>query len=112
MSIRPVVCPGAIMLTDTEHAMLSALPHPAHEVARERWCELENGHTGLHYTLGQVSLDEAWWLRWNDEGDRRELTALANCSVEEAGADPEPCALPAGHAGAHSFEYGRAEPVY
>jgi hypothetical protein len=46
---------------------------------------------------------------WND---RRELTALANCSVEETGEDSEPCALPTEHAGAHSFEYDRAEPVY
>ncbi len=50
-------------------------------------------------------------MRWNDEGDCRELTALANGSVQETGGDPEPCALPAGHAGAHSFGYNPNEPV-
>jgi len=56
------------------------------EVDRENWCDLEAGHIGLHYALGQESLDEAWWLRWNDEDG-----------------------LPSGHAGAHSFEYDRTD---
>jgi hypothetical protein len=105
MSMRQVACPGTIVLTDTEHAMLCALPYPAHEVDRENWCDLEKDHSGLHYALGQESLDEGWWLRWNDEGARRELTALTGCSAEDSSEDPERCGLPSRHAGAHSFEY-------
>jgi hypothetical protein len=105
MSDRPIACPGTLVLTDTEHAMLSALPYPAHELHREHWCELQNGHEDLHHTLGQASLDEAWWLRWDDNGHHREITALPDCAAQQAGADPEPCTLPARHAGAHSFEY-------
>jgi hypothetical protein len=74
MSMRHVACPGTIVLIDTEYAMLYALSYPAHVVDRENWCDLEKDHPGLHYVLGQESFDEAWWLRWNDEGDRRELT--------------------------------------
>ncbi|MCA1676229.1 MAG: hypothetical protein LC799_29995, partial [Actinobacteria bacterium] len=62
---------------------------------RDQWCELQNGHENLHYTLGQISLDEAWWLRWDDNGNRRELTALPGCTAQRAGPDPEPCTLPA-----------------
>jgi hypothetical protein len=58
---------------------------------------------------GRSPLDEAWWPRWNDEGDRRELTALAGRSAEHVSDDPERCVLPPGHAGAHSFEYDRTD---
>jgi hypothetical protein len=30
-----------IVLTDSGHVMLSALPYPGHEVDREHWCELQ-----------------------------------------------------------------------
>jgi len=35
---------------------------------------LPQDHIGLDYALGHASLDEAWWLRWNGEGNRCELT--------------------------------------
>jgi hypothetical protein len=49
-----------IVLTDSEHAMFSALPYPGYEVDREHCCELQKRSRGLHYALGQASLTKAW----------------------------------------------------
>jgi hypothetical protein len=76
--------------------MLSALPNPANEVRHDNWCELENGHQGAHHTLGQASLEETWWIRWDDGGNRRELVTLPRCTAQQTGEDPEPCTLPQG----------------
>ena len=51
-----------------------------------------------------IAARKAWRPRWNDEDDPREL---ARCQLPRGRPrrEPEPCVLPAGHAGVNSFEY-------
>lgn len=76
-------------------------------------CELEAGHAGLHWALGDNGGDaeECAALRWSSDGDHRELiTDVDFCPAE--GFHPEHriadwvCTLPLGHPGGHCFTLG------
>lgn len=103
VSCRQLDCPGSVELTDDEMAQLDSVPHPAHEVVRRNWCELEPGHSGWHAGVGQDDDDGhaviTWWIWWTDSGDRKIVT----CAPRPGQLDEDTCLLPAGHAGQHSF---------
>lgn len=114
MSRRKIACPASIALTCTEVAALEVIKHGHHKIDEVLWCELEPGHEGLHHALGQTAGDSErssdYWLRWDDQGERRDITVLDGCTALEDPSDPEGhhsdmCVLPAGHAGSHSFSF-------
>lgn len=110
MSIRYSGCPAWLMFDPATLAFLQALPQGAHEVdARPRWCELEPEHDGQHYSAGQHSGEDEWWVHWPDGATRptgmSHLTGCAAVSVPDADGEDEPCTLFAGHPGHHNFTF-------
>lgn len=101
-------CGGHVLFTAAELALLAALPQPAEPLETTAWCELEVGHPGLHYGLGQIADRTWWWLRWSEDLARRELVDGGFC-----GRRPEhgvgDCTLPSDHPGRHSYELGTTE---
>lgn len=110
MSIRCSGCPARLVFDAATLAFLQTLPQGAHEMdARIRWCELEPGHDGQHYNLGQHSGEHEWWVHWPDGAERPTgVVQLAGCSavsVPDAVGDDEVCTLFAGHPGRHNFTF-------
>jgi hypothetical protein len=115
MSMRQISCPSWVELSDDEVTTLAVLPGSAHEVARRVWCELEAGHRDRHAGLGQYSFDGVksawWWVWWPVTG--HEISVAEPCPAGRQDGDssdddpdgPEPCLLPAEHAGRHSFDF-------
>ena len=66
---EPVDCAVSTPWSPAEMTLLTALPAPAHDLEDQVWCELEVGHRGLHYGLGQISGPDWWWLRWREPAD-------------------------------------------
>ncbi|MGW7131327.1 hypothetical protein ACWGIA_23740 [Streptomyces bobili] len=93
-------------LTPDEVKLLTDLPDAAHEVKVHLLCELEDGHAGAHWALGQTQDRGAdadctqWWLRW--AAGSQEWAHNVDCPEEAPDAD-EFCLLPVGHEGAHSW---------
>jgi hypothetical protein len=107
MAWRQVGCGATAVLSDGERAWLQLLPAPLDAVAVWGWCELEPGHDGLHYLLGQQSGDQLWWLCWREE-DERDLRPVLPCRAEDrpdGRGDAAPCTLFVDHAGGHSFSF-------
>jgi hypothetical protein len=70
-------------------------------------CSLERGHDGPHQDLGQLDADNEHWLTWDEEGLReihRDSGCPARTPADAAEEDTEPCLLPSGHTGRHSFD--------
>jgi hypothetical protein len=104
-------------LTQAEMTALADLPEPHHYAPVESVaCELERGHPGAHFAMGQDSGEEPSlpvWLRWTDaERSLVPVTEDNHCGAEgisvrpEDADDDEPwvCELPDDHLGAHSWQ--------
>ena len=107
-AVSVTVCGAAVLFTEAELALLAALPEGSEPVEDRAWCELEHGHAGLHYGLGQISGPTWWWLRWNDRQDRREFIDGGFCGARPDSGRGD-CTLPDGHDGRHSFTLGTTE---
>lgn len=112
MTCRQVGCGATAVLSDGERAWLRLLPEPVDAVPVVGWCELEPGHHGWHYLLGQQSGEQLWWLCWrdgeSDQGGERELRHMVPCPAEgqpDVLGDTAPCTLFVDHPGRHSFSY-------
>lgn len=108
MTCRQVGCGATAVLSDGERAWLQLLPDPADTVPVWGWCELEPGHDGLHYLLGQQSAEQLWWLCWHDREEKRELRHVLPCPAEDQPdelGDTTPCTLFLDHPGRHSFNF-------
>lgn len=98
-------CNATAVLSADEHALIEALPEPAHEYEPRLRCELESSHPGSHHALAQSSAGENWWLRWDANG-QRDLHVLPRCpdqSQPDSHGETEPCILFDSHPGAHDF---------
>lgn len=107
MAVRGPICPASATLTDGEYRRLEALSDAAHQMRWELHCELEVSHVDRHCALGQQDGDDAWWLRWDDVGNR-ELAVHPPCPAHAISGDEhaEPCTLIIDHPGQHSFDHG------
>lgn len=105
---RPGRCTVTITLTSNEIDVCETVPHPLHVTLQELQCELEQQHPGAHLALAQSGGGEHandLWMRWAPGG--RNLVTLDSCPLRDREDDPggnNPCLLPAGHVGVHSFE--------
>ncbi|MGY4994083.1 hypothetical protein [Streptomyces sp. 900105245] len=100
-------CPAEATLSVADVRRLEDLPEAAHAVTNPFACELETGHAGRHFTLGQSQDFDGgervtlWWIAWDATG--YEITEGAACDVVADPADEDfaVCHAIAGHPGAH-----------
>jgi hypothetical protein len=110
MGMTRAGCPVATALTAGEYGRLADL-EGTDELEWFTWCELEGGHEDpWHWAHAQTALDGVWWLRWQPTA--RELVTHLACQADTEKPDqkePEPCTLPEGHIGRHSFDFSIPE---
>ncbi|MEU9886793.1 hypothetical protein [Sphaerisporangium sp. NPDC051011] len=102
MTELPPWCCVPVELTAEEVAFLDGLPDGAHTVESVRPCEIQEGHEGVHMSLGQAAKDDVeWWILWDDAGGR-EIGVLPPCEIEDPESEHQ-CVLPLGHPGRCGF---------
>lgn len=106
------LCDAQTTLKPIEQVILERFPEPAHEIAEEPQCELQDGHAGPHMALAQETQGKQWWVVWAPDGGQlrakgavteRRLYPMDDCTATVPGEEDEECGLMAGHSGAHSF---------
>lgn len=91
-------CNAHIAVSPENLAPLNAMSADGmYEVLSEVSCELDDGHPGPHYAIGQAVGDDDYWIAWTEE--IQTLEQLPPCDAELNG---EFCLLMLNHFGSHS----------
>ena len=92
-------CAASLSPSFQELGVLEAIDRPVDELQTTYRCELQGGHLGTHFALGQTNdAGQDWWLSWDPA-----VVPLPACQSSSTGS-PGGCLLPDAHAGGHSFD--------